>query len=300
MTLRHLKIFLAVCESECNITRASKKLYMAQPAVSQAIAELEHYYGVKLFERLSRRLCITEAGLRFKAYAVHIRALFDEMEAAMHNWDDQGVLRVGASITIGSQFLPSYARAYQVVYPAVELRAEIAQSQHLEGLLLENQLDLALIEGGVHSPLLVAEPYMEDELVGICSSQGPFAQGEEVEQEVFAAQKFLLREHGSGTREVLDSAMEAAGYTVRPAWESISTGALVNAVIQGMGIAVLPRRLLAGPLRKGRLHAFRVKGMRFSRKYQLIYHRDKFLTPAMQAFMELCRNYELDYPAPRP
>lgn len=298
MTLRHIKIFLAVCENDCNITRAARALYMAQPAVSQAIADLEHYYGVQLFERLSRRLCITEAGLRFKAYAVHIRALFDEMEAGMHNWDDQGVLRVGASITIGSQFLPAYAKAFGVVYPAVELRAEVAQSKHLEGLLLENQLDLALIEGTVHSPLLVEEAYMEDELVGVCSAEGPFALGEVVAQEVFAAQRFLLREQGSGTREVLDSVMEAAGYTVHPAWQSISTGALVNAVIQGVGVAVLPRRMLALPLSLGRLHAFQVEGLPFRRKYHIIYHRDKFLTPAMQAFMELCRNYELDYPLP--
>ena len=139
---------------------------------------------------------------------------------------------------------------------------------------------------------------MEDELVGVCSAEGPFAQGEVVAQEVFAAQRFLLREQGSGTREALDSVMEAAGYTVHPAWQSISTGALVNAVIQGVGVAVLPRRMLALPLSLGRLHAFQVEGLPFRRKYHIIYHRDKFLTPAMQAFMELCRNYELDYPLP--
>ncbi len=298
MTLRHVKIFLAVCENDCNITHAAKALYMAQPAVSQAIAELERYYGVRLFDRLSRRLCITQAGQRLRAYAVHIRDLFDQMETAMHNWDEQGVLRVGASITIGSHFLPGYARAFRAVYPAVQLQAEVAQSRHLEELLLDNRLDVALLEGSIHSPLLVGKPYLEDELVGVCAVQGPFAQGAQVEPAVFAAQRFLVREPGSGTREVLDAAMEAAGYHFQPAWQSISTGALVNAVVSGEGIAVLPRRLLARALRAGRLHAFTVKGMPFRRRYHIVYHRDKYLTPAMEAFIRLCETYELDYPQP--
>lgn len=298
MTLRHVKIFLAVCENGCNITHAAKALYMAQPAVSQAIAELERYYGVRLFDRLNRRLCITQAGERFRAYAVHIRDLFDQMEAAMHNWDGQGVLRVGASITIGSYFLPAYARAFRAVYPQVQLQAEVAQSRRLEELLLENRLDLALLEGTIHSPLLVGQAYLEDELVGVCSAAGPFAQGQQVEPEVFAAQRFLVREPGSGTRETLDAAMEAAGYHVQPAWQSVSTGALLNAVMQGEGIAVLPRRLLSRAGRGGGLHQFTVRGMPFRRRYQIAYHRDKYLTPAMEAFLQVCRTYELDYPLP--
>ena len=75
MTLRHLKIFLAVCSCRCNVTRAAEKLYLSQPAVSLAIRELEEYYGVRLFERFSRQLKITEAGMHMKEYAVHILAL---------------------------------------------------------------------------------------------------------------------------------------------------------------------------------------------------------------------------------
>lgn len=119
MTLRHMRIFLAVCENDCNVTRTAQTLYLSQPAISQAINELEAYYGVRFFERISRRLLITEAGKRFKGYAVHICALFDEMEKGVHSWEEAGLVRVGASVTIGSQFLPAYIKAYQARYPEI-------------------------------------------------------------------------------------------------------------------------------------------------------------------------------------
>ena len=102
MTLRHIRIFLAVCENGNNTTRAARALYLAQPAVSRAVAELEEYYGVRLFDRIGRRLYLTEAGRRMWEYAVHICGLFDDLEKGLRGWDEQGVLRVGASITIGS------------------------------------------------------------------------------------------------------------------------------------------------------------------------------------------------------
>lgn len=92
----------------CNVTRASEALHIAQPTVSQAVAEMEGYYGVRLFERLSRRLHLTAAGERFRSYASHVAALFDEMEKGLRDWDSFGMLRVGASITIGSQLLPDF------------------------------------------------------------------------------------------------------------------------------------------------------------------------------------------------
>lgn len=105
MTLRHIKIFIAVCDTG-STTAAAKELYIAQPAVSFAIAELEHYYGQKLFDRISNRLRITEAGRRFLEYSRQIVILFDEMEFEIKNWDSLGSLRIGSNVTIGNNFLP--------------------------------------------------------------------------------------------------------------------------------------------------------------------------------------------------
>ena len=299
MTLRHIRIFLAVCSCGCNMTNAAEFLHMTQPAVSLATHELEDYYGVILFDRIGRRLILTEVGKHFQEYALHIAALFDDMEKGLRSWDEKGILRVGASITIGAQFLPSYVKTFAVLHPGADVRAIIGPSDLLEERLMDNTLDFALLEGIPHTPSLRSEAYMEDHLSVVCPKEGPFQQGQQISQEEFRRQKFLLRERGSGTREEFERAMENAGLSVTPAWEAMSTTALVNAVISGLGIAVLPYRMILGPLKRGLVSTIAVEGLDFRRNFHIVYHKDKFLTPLIQKFMNLCRNYEVDYPLPQ-
>ncbi len=298
MTIRHIKIFLAICENDFNTTRAAQVLHMSQPAVSLSIRELEQYYGVALFDRIGRRLKITQAGLRFRDYALHIARLFDDMEKGMKDWDAFGLIRVGASITIGAQFLPGYVRAFYNRYPGTQVRALVAPTDQLEEKIRQNILDFALIEGAPHGDDLVSESYMEDELIVICPPD-TFPPGTRLSLETFRQQNFLLREKGSGTREVFDHMTASAGFTVTPIWEAMSTTALVNAVISGLGIAVLPHRMVIGPLEKGLVSAVQVEGLSFHRQFYIIYHREKYLTTGARAFLDLCRNYELDYPLPK-
>jgi DNA-binding transcriptional LysR family regulator len=292
MTIRHLKIFLSVYENQCNTTRAAEDLHMTQPAVSLAIRELEQYYGVILFDRIGRRLKITQAGQRFWEYASPILSLFDDMEKGMRNWDSFGILRVGSSITIGSQFLPGYVKAFYERFPGTELQATVAPQAQLEQKLLKNELDFALVEGISHVPVLVSEEYMEDRLEIICPADGSFRQGQRLSTEEFLQQKFLLREQGSGTRETFERALIGAGLSVTPVWEATSTTALVNAVISGLGIAVLPYRMVTGPLEKGLVVSVTVEGLSFPRKFRFLYHKEKLLTSSARAFLDLCRNYE--------
>lgn len=299
MTLRHMKIFCAICEANFNTTRAAENLNMTQPAVSLAIKELERYYGIVLFDRIGRRLRITAAGENFLQYAVRIASQFDDMEREMRNWDSAGILRVGASITIGSQFLPSYVKAFYHRHPNTEVQVVISSSDKIEQALMCNKLDFALIEGISHNPAMHTEEYMEDRLSIIASPKEGYQQGQLLTLEQFRQQRFLLREHGSGTREVFDKALANAGISVNPIWEATSTTALVNAVINGLGIAVLPHRMIQGVLGRGLAVTVRVEGIDFRRSFYIIHHKDKYLTPAAKTFLDLCRNYEMDYPLPQ-
>ncbi len=298
MTLRHMRIFLSVCEHGYNTTRAAEAMHMTQPAVSLTIRELEQYYGVALFERIGRRLKITDTGKMLREYASHICELFDDLEKGLRNQDALGTLRVGASVTIGSQFLPSYVKTFYCRYPGTEVKVLVAPSEQLEQMVLSNELDFALIEGVPHSDSLIAEGYMEDHLTVICPAGGDFRQGQQLSIEELKEQKLLLREHGSGTREVFERAVESAGFSVSPAWEAMSTRALVNAVISGLGIAVVPYRMVRGLVERGLIVEVGVEGLNFQRRFQLIYHRKKHLTASAKAFMDLCRNYEKEYPLP--
>lgn len=299
MTLRHIRIFWEVCQQGNNITRAANALYMTQPAVSQAIRELEEHYGLRLFERYSRHLYITPAGQRLRQYAGQLLQQVERMEKSLQGCDDAGPLRVGATVTIGSQFLPCYVDTFHSLHPQTQVQVFVSPGEVLEQRLLHNQLDLALIEGGVHAPELMAEAYLEDSLLTVCAPGRPYSRGQVVTLEQLRDQPFLLREKGSATRETFDAAARAVGFSVEPAWEASSTTALVNAAVHGLGIAVLPRRMLFGPLERGIITAFQVPELDLRRRYWVVFHKEKFLTSAARDFIDLCKNYELDYPAPR-
>lgn len=298
MTIRHIIIFRTVCENGYNFTKAAEALHMTQPAVSLAMKELEQYYGVHLFDRIGRRLQITDVGKHFLQYSIHISDLFSDMETGLRDWDSKGILRIGASITIGSQFLPSYVKAFSEVCPGIDVRVTIEQSERLEQKILANELDFALIEGVVHDSRIVSEAYMEDRLSVICAADQGWTQGQIISVEDFQKQRFLLREKGSGTREVFDRVTAQAGIHIVPVWEAMSTTALVNATINGLGISVLPHRMILSAWRQGLIYTVQVEGLSFSRNFHIIRHKDKFLTASAERFIALCRDYETNFPLP--
>lgn len=298
MTIRHMIIFRTICENGYNSTKAAAVLHITQPAVSLAIKELEQYYGVRLFDRIGRRLQITDTGQYFLQYAIHISDLFSDMETGLRDWDSSGIFRVGASITIGSQFLPDYVKAFSKICPGIDVRVTIEQSERLEQKILANDLDCALIEGIAHDPNIISEAYMEDHLSVICTSERGWVQGQSVSLEEFQRQRFLLREKGSGTREVFDRVTTQAGIHIVPAWEAMSTTALVNAVINGLGISVLPYRMIVPALKQGLICTVKVEDLNFSRNFHIIHHKDKFITTSAKQFISLCKNYEAEHPGP--
>jgi DNA-binding transcriptional LysR family regulator len=291
-------IFRTVCENGYHSTKAAEVLHMTQPAVSLAIKELENYYGVRLFDRIGRRLRITDVGQHFLQYAIHISDLFSDMEMDLRDWDSKGILRIGASITIGSQFLPGYVKAFSEICPDIDVRVTVEQSERLEQKILANELDFALIEGIAHDSKIVSEAYMEDHLSVVCGIDQGWAQGQIISLDEFQKQRFLLREKGSGTREVFDRVITQAGLHIVPVWEAMSTTALVNAAINGLGISVLPHRMILPALRQGVIRTVQVQDLTFSRNFHIIYHKDKFLTASAKRFLTLCRDYEADHPLP--
>ncbi len=293
MTLRHIRIFVEVSKT-LNATTAAGNLHISQPAVSLAIKELEEYYGVQLFDRIAKRLYLTSAGEHFLHYATSITALFDEMETNIRNWDALGRLRIGSSITIGTRLMPGYVRAFTTQWPQVQLKIVIDSSDIIIRKVLENELDLALIEGVTNSPYLVVEPFMDDVLAVICSIEHPLAAKGRLTLDELRGEKLLLRETGSGTRDLFDHVLASLGVIIEPAWESTSTTALLNAVANNLGVAVISLRLAQESLAGGRMTALAIEGVSLQRKFNLIYHVNKLLTPSAQAFLAICRQLDIN------
>ncbi|HJD34095.1 MAG TPA: LysR family transcriptional regulator [Candidatus Mediterraneibacter tabaqchaliae] len=287
MTLRHMKIFEAVFRHS-NITKAAEELHLAQPSVSVAVRELEEYYGICLFERLGRRIVPTELGKEFYGYALHIVSLFDEMEQKIRNWDALGVIRIGASITIGTHILPPLLKQYQALYPELRTEVTIGKSAVIEQHILENKIDIGLIENQSEHPDINVLPFMEDYMQAIVAPDHPLAKYSQVTLEQLAQYPFLMREKGSAGREILDACFALEQITVHPLWESASTQAIVRGVAEGLGVAVLPCLLV-----RKNIEEHTVKMIPFpqplTRKLNLIWHRSKYLTDNMNAFIELCK-----------
>ncbi len=280
-----------MCDCGCNTTKAAEQLHMTQPAVSLAISELESYYGVRLFDRISRRLYLSEAGRRFREYSRSISLTFDDMEKTVREWEKNGVIRVGASISIGSMLLPEYVAQFRNLHPDTTVRVKVDRSDRLERATLQNELDFALMEGIVHDENLVSEDFMEDSLAVIASSKD-FVNGTIIQPDEFLQMSFLLREHGSGTREVFDSTLAALEYPLpEPAWESLSTAALMNAACAGLGVAIIPKRMADEKIADGRVAQLFVDGIDFKRKYKIVYHKNKHLTAAAMDFLAMCRTF---------
>ena len=289
MTLRHMKIFVTVFQ-QGSITGAARELHLAQPSVSLAIKELEKYYGLRLFERIGRHISPTEGSKEFYNYAIHIVSLFQEMEKKMKNWDAVGSIRIGTSITIGTHILPALTRRFQRKYPELRLEAFISKSSDIEQHLLNNSIDIGLIETQPEHPELTFTPFMEDTMCAIVPCHHPLAGQAEISLPQLAEYPFLMREHGSAGREILDAAFALKQISVRPVWESSSTQAIVRGVSEGVGVAVLPYLLVERDIEEG-LVAMVSLTEPIRRNLNIIYHKSKYLTPNMLAFVEMCTKY---------
>ena len=287
MTLRHYQIFVAVCDG-MNMTQAAGSLYMSQSAVSQAIAEMEAYYGVRLFERLSRKLYLTRAGEKLLGYARHIIHMNLEAEKEMRTWNDSGVLRIGASVTIGACVLPGLASTYQARHPGHELEVTEDNTERIERLLVEDRLDLGLVEGEVTNPDIVQKPFAEDELTLICGRTHPFFGRESVAPEELAAENLILREIGSGTRRTFETVMTEHALPWKAGWTCNNADTIKAAVAEGLGVSVISRRAVEREVASGLLRPVPVEGLTFTRWFKLIYHKNKYLTGAMRSFIAFC------------
>lgn len=287
MTIRHLRIFVKVCE-EGSITKAGKKLFLAQPTVSFAISELEKHYNVRLFDRLSRRLYLTDTGRELLPYARHIVSMFDEMEVKAQNLDNSGRLCVGASVTISTCLIPGLLKNFARVRPGVTVKMQIDNSKQIEQFVLHNQVDLGLIEGVTHNPQLISEPFWDDELVLLFAPDHRWETQVSVLPDELKDEPFLMRERGSGGRQILESALLLHDIEIEPAWESISTQAIIRAAANGFGIAVLPYLLVKPHLTQGTLITKPIEGISLKRKFVFVYHKNKYITGIMQDFIDLC------------
>lgn len=290
MTLRNMRIFLAVADCG-SMSEAAKSLSIAQPSVSGTIAEIEEQYGVRLFERLGRRLYITQTGRQLEEYARQITSMFDSMEQELRNSDEGISLLVGATITVGTCIMCDVLDRYRGRCPSVVAKVHVDNTEKIEQMLLHSQLDVAIVEGKIKSKDLLTEFVMQDPLILVASAQNnPFVGRSSVTKDDLIGIPFIMRESGSGTRELFEQAMGPRPITEQ--WICNNSEAILNAVERGFGCTVISRRLAQCRLDSGALVEIPVEDAKFERIFTVVWHKKKYIGEHLKQFLQMCKELE--------
>lgn len=283
MTLRHLRIFAEVCRQE-SITLAGENLNMAQPAVSHAIRELEAYYETKLFERMNRRLYITEAGEQLLIYVDSILAQFEEARDVLKDIQTVAKVRIGTNASYGSSGLPDLLSGFSGKYPHIPLYTLVQNSRQIEEHLLRNHLDFGIIDYPANPEFFVSMRVGSDQMEAVCGKAYPAKKVMNIRE--FAGVPLLLRETGSGSRSMVDQLFEK--YQIKPdiVMESTDVQSLIEACSRGMGILLLTGSLLQPYKESHGLRNIELGEENIVREYYFVYHKSKFLTKSMKCFRE--------------
>lgn len=292
MNIRHLNIFKIVCE-EMNFTRAAEKLYMTQPAVSHAINDLEEEIGHILFDRISKKIYLTEIGKIFLSKTLRILELYNDLENNFYSSEKDIPIHIGSCITIGNFWLPTIVKKFKEIYTETPLKIEIDSAAVIEKMLLDNKIDIALIEGGIQNENLVKKLFSSYEISVICSVNHPFSKKKSISIEEFLRENLLLREKGSAIRDCLDNTLARKDIFVVPSWTSVNSQALIQGVKNNLGITVLPDILITSELEKNELKKLFIKDLKLKNNNYIVYHKDKYISKTMSAFIELIKKITL-------
>lgn len=284
ITLRQLEVFAEVLKSG-STTQASQGLSLSQSAVSAALADLESQLGVQLFDRVGKRLVVNEHGRLLYPRTVALLEQAGEIEQLFR--EDNGALRVFASSTIGNYLLPGMLAGWRKDFPDLPLELSVGNSQDVINAVADFRVDIGLIEGPCHMTDLVSEPWLEDELVVFAAPDAPiFARP--VTLESLATAPWILREQGSGTREIVDYLLLSHLPQFKLALELGNSEAIKHAVRHGMGISCLSRRVIEEQLVVGTLKEVPVPLPKLKRTLYRIHHRQKHLSKSLLRFLSYC------------
>lgn len=288
LNLHHVRVFSAVAEHG-SFSRAAAALRLSQPAVSKSVQELERQLGLALFDRSGRSPRLTEAGVTLSARARELFGveLVAEEELAALRGVSRGVLRIGASTTVATYFLPQLLARFGQEHSGVVLRLLSANTRAVARRLLEGRLDVALVEGPVSEARISVIPWREDELVLIAPATHRLVHRTRVHPDDLAGEPFIMREAGSGTRVVAEAALAAHGVRPSVTLRFASTEAIKQAVAAGLGLAVVSRVAAADQLALGYIAVVPLVGVSFRRSLTELRLANRSPSAATLAFREL-------------
>lgn len=290
MTVRHLKVFVCVCKHS-SITKAAEELFVAQPAISNTISEIEKHYNIILFNRINQRLHITEEGKLLLLKAKEVLSAFEEFELQAQSVSVRPLLRIGSSITIGKQQMPNLIKILKENHSDINVQISVNQTAVIEEKIADGSLDFAFIQGKPSNQNIKSKIVAKNRLIAVCGVDFNIPQSLTLKE--LCQYDLLLREDGSVSREFLTQAWIGHNISITPVMESVSNQALISAARENLGVTILPEALLLSQIKRGRLKKIEITDCEFSRNVYIIYHKNKSFTGVKRQVFDFChKNFD--------
>jgi len=292
-TLRQLEVFVAIAREE-NVSRAAEALALSQSAASTALAELEKQFDCQLFDRMGKVLKLNDLGRTLLPMAAALLDQAAEIENVLQGNAALGSLRVGATLTVGNYIATALIGAFMKAHQECQIQLHVHNTNAILQQIANYDLDLGLIEGHCQHPDIISEPWLDDELVVFCAPDHPLAKRKHVSLDTLLAETWILRELGSGTRETFDHAMRHHQHRLNIRLVLEHTEAIKRAVESGLGIGCISRLALRDEFKRGSLIPIETPMLDLKRQFLFVWHRKKYQTASIQAFLEHCKRVTAD------
>ncbi|HNY65389.1 MAG TPA: LysR substrate-binding domain-containing protein [Deltaproteobacteria bacterium] len=287
MNIHQVNIF-NIAAKTLSITKTAKKMHLSQPSVSIQIKDLEDSLNVKLFERINRKITLTDAGKVFYSYSEKLLNLIDEINAVMNQFSsgDVGKLILGTSNTIGIYVLPRFLGEFKEAFPKAEISLTILNRQEALEQCISGELDFAFLQDPPKHPDLQAEFFMKDELMIVCSPKHRWAKKDYLTMKMLTSEPepIILREEGSGTRGLIEYVLKRYGIERNVTMEMSSSEGIKRAVEANLGIAVLSRNVIMSEVKSGSLVALDIRDLNTKRDFYIIHNKKRKFMPLMEKF----------------
>jgi len=292
ITLRQLQVFVRIVQ-EGSLTAAAERLHLTKPAVSTALAELERRCGHPLFDRYHNRLYLNDLGHRLLPRADELLQRSDDIDTLFDATATRTAsLRIGASFTIGHQLIPWLLRDFRQDTSQPQQKVHIGNTRQICERLAAFELDLGLIEGEPELECIETENWISDRMLIAAGPTHPLA-GQQTGTDDLSHQAWVLREAGSGSRNLFMYRLAPRLGHWAVALELNATEAIINATAAGLGLSCISELEARQALKDGRLVEIPVD-LDLNRQFHLAWHRQKYRSPALEQFIDYCRDWRHD------
>ncbi len=290
MNIHQVKIFYMAAQT-LSITNTAKKMRLSQPSVSIQIKDLEDSLNVRLFDRINRKISLTDAGKVFYEYSEKLLGLIDEINGVMSEFSggDAGKVLIGAPNTIGNYVLPKFLGEFKDMYPKAELALNIRNRQETLEQCMAGELDFGFVQDDPSdNPDIESTLFMQDELVIVCSPKHELAAEKSVTVQALkdGNETFILREEGSGTRTLIEKWAEELDFNPKVAMELSNPEGIKRAVEANLGIAIMSKNIIGTEIKDHMLVELPIDGLDTHRSFYLIYNKKRRMMPLMDKFFE--------------